>query len=78
MKIDALYSPEEKYFDYRADLHKITPPTLVVVGDKDWICPPSKSAWRLGRCNLQKPLLTNRKLGIYCRAGATRRVVRRA
>jgi pimeloyl-ACP methyl ester carboxylesterase len=36
---DDLYSPEEKYFDYRNKLHLITPPTLVVVGEKDWICP---------------------------------------
>ncbi|KAF3021443.1 hypothetical protein E8E14_006803 [Neopestalotiopsis sp. 37M] len=38
-----LYSEEEKYFDYREDLHKITAKTLVVVGDKDWICPPENS-----------------------------------
>ncbi|KAF7516970.1 hypothetical protein G7054_g13963 [Neopestalotiopsis clavispora] len=27
---------------WREDLHKITAKTLVVVGDKDWICPPAK------------------------------------
>lgn len=34
-----LYSEAEKYFDYTADLHKITAKTLVVVGADDWICP---------------------------------------
>lgn len=38
--IDDLYSEQEKYFDYRQDLPKITAKTLVVVGEKDWICPP--------------------------------------
>lgn len=36
---DDLYSQDEKYFDYRDRLHLISAPTLVVVGDKDWICP---------------------------------------
>ncbi|ORY29318.1 prolyl aminopeptidase [Naematelia encephala] len=40
---NALYSEEEKYFDYRPRLREITAPTLIVVGDKDWICPPSQS-----------------------------------
>lgn len=39
---DDLYSEQEKYFDYRESLHKITAKTLVIVGDKDWICPPGK------------------------------------
>lgn len=34
-----LYSAAEKHFDYRAQLAHITAKTLVVVGDKDWICP---------------------------------------
>ncbi|KAL2830485.1 Alpha/Beta hydrolase protein [Aspergillus cavernicola] len=38
-----LYSESEKYFDYRAQLGSITAKTLVIVGDKDWICPPSQS-----------------------------------
>ncbi|KAI4600569.1 hypothetical protein KJ359_000928 [Pestalotiopsis sp. 9143b] len=38
-----LYSEKEKYFDYRQDLPRITAKTLVVVGDKDWICPPENS-----------------------------------
>ncbi|KAI7778945.1 proline iminopeptidase [Diaporthe eres] len=38
-----LYSEQEKYFDYRADLYRITAKTLVVVGDKDWICPLANS-----------------------------------
>ena len=36
---DDLYSAAEKHFDYRAQLAHITAKTLVVVGDKDWICP---------------------------------------
>ncbi|WVW85963.1 hypothetical protein I302_108001 [Kwoniella bestiolae CBS 10118] len=38
-----LYSEEEKYFDYRPKLKEITAKTLIVVGEKDWICPPSQS-----------------------------------
>ncbi|KAJ0164869.1 Proline iminopeptidase [Colletotrichum tanaceti] len=38
-----LYSEEEKYFDYTDRLPQITAKTLVVVGDKDWICPPENS-----------------------------------
>ncbi|KAJ0107000.1 hypothetical protein J7T55_011095 [Diaporthe amygdali] len=38
-----LYSESEKYFDYRNDLHRITAKTLVIVGDKDWICPLGNS-----------------------------------
>ncbi|KKY35569.1 putative proline iminopeptidase [Diaporthe ampelina] len=38
-----LYSDREKYFDYRDDLHRITARTLVIVGDKDWICPLANS-----------------------------------
>jgi proline iminopeptidase len=40
---DALYSDEEKYFDYRESLHLVTARTLIIVGDQDWICPPSQS-----------------------------------
>lgn len=40
--VDDLYSEKEKYFDYRDQLHRITAKTLAVVGDKDWICPPSR------------------------------------
>ncbi|KAL7420941.1 hypothetical protein Q5752_004895 [Cryptotrichosporon argae] len=40
---NALYSEEEKYFDYRDRLSEITVPTLIVVGEKDWICPLSQS-----------------------------------
>jgi proline iminopeptidase len=40
---DELYSEEEKYFDYRESLHLITAKTLIMVGDQDWICPPSQS-----------------------------------
>lgn len=39
MKTDSLYSEEEKYFDYTDKLDKITAKTLVLVGDRDWICP---------------------------------------
>lgn len=39
---DELYSEQEKYFDYRNDLHRVTAKTLIIVGDQDWICPPSK------------------------------------
>ncbi|WWC71820.1 uncharacterized protein I206_105779 [Kwoniella pini CBS 10737] len=38
-----LYSEEEKYFDYRPKLNQIKSKTLIIVGDKDWICPPSQS-----------------------------------
>ncbi|KAF4845306.1 Proline iminopeptidase [Colletotrichum siamense] len=38
-----LYSEKEKYFDYTDRLAQITAKTLVVVGDKDWICPPENS-----------------------------------
>ncbi|KAF3398842.1 Proline iminopeptidase [Talaromyces pinophilus] len=38
-----LYSEEEKYFDYKEKLGSITAKTLVIVGEKDWICPPDNS-----------------------------------
>jgi proline iminopeptidase len=38
--VDDLYSEEEKYFDYTEKLGSITAKTLVIVGEKDWICPP--------------------------------------
>lgn len=41
--LDDLYSEKEKYFDYTDHLSKITAKTLVVVGTKDWICPPENS-----------------------------------
>ncbi|KAK8093502.1 alpha/beta-hydrolase [Apiospora hydei] len=41
--LDDLYSESEKYFDYRDRLDRITAKTLVIVGDKDWICPPENS-----------------------------------
>ncbi|GME35850.1 putative proline iminopeptidase [Neofusicoccum parvum] len=40
---NALYSEQEKYFDYRNDLHRVTAKTLIVVGEEDWICPPTQS-----------------------------------
>jgi proline iminopeptidase len=40
---DELYSEGEKYFDYRDSLHLISAKTLIIVGDHDWICPPSQS-----------------------------------
>lgn len=40
--LDDLYSESEKYFDYRDQLSQITAKTLVIVGDKDWICPPGR------------------------------------
>jgi proline iminopeptidase len=43
MPVDDLYSEQEKYFDYRADLNKIGARTLIIVGDQDWICPPRQS-----------------------------------
>ena len=39
---DDLYSEQEKYFDYRSRLHEISIPTLIIVGENDWICPPSE------------------------------------
>ncbi|OLN81968.1 Proline iminopeptidase 4 [Colletotrichum chlorophyti] len=38
-----LYSEKEKYFDYTEQLPQIAAKTLVIVGDKDWICPPENS-----------------------------------
>ncbi|KGO55398.1 Alpha/beta hydrolase fold-1 [Penicillium expansum] len=38
-----LYAEQEKYFDYRDQLHSITAKTLVIVGERDWICPPEQS-----------------------------------
>ncbi|KAF8862477.1 alpha/beta-hydrolase [Acephala macrosclerotiorum] len=38
-----LYSASEKYFDYRDQLKNISAKTLVLVGEKDWICPPDQS-----------------------------------
>ncbi|KAI1851029.1 hypothetical protein JX265_004561 [Neoarthrinium moseri] len=50
-----LYSEEEKYFDYTDRLSEITAKTLVIVGDRDWICPPDNSkliASRIPRAEL--------------------------
>ncbi|KAL1864489.1 hypothetical protein VTK73DRAFT_5860 [Phialemonium thermophilum] len=44
-----LYSDQEKYFDYRQDLPKVTAKTLVVVGKNDWICPPEHSEFIASR-----------------------------
>ncbi|PMD41926.1 alpha/beta-hydrolase [Hyaloscypha variabilis F] len=38
-----LYSKSEKYFDYRDQLKHISAKALVLVGEKDWICPPGQS-----------------------------------
>ncbi|KAF7557574.1 hypothetical protein G7Z17_g606 [Cylindrodendrum hubeiense] len=38
-----LYSETEKYFDYTDSLHRISAKTLIVVGDRDWICPLENS-----------------------------------
>ncbi|PYH87474.1 alpha/beta-hydrolase [Aspergillus ellipticus CBS 707.79] len=40
---NALYATPEKHFDYRSQLGNITARTLVLVGEKDWICPPAQS-----------------------------------
>jgi pimeloyl-ACP methyl ester carboxylesterase len=40
---DELYSEAEKYFDYRESLHLVIAKTLIIVGEQDWICPPSQS-----------------------------------
>lgn len=40
---DDLYAEHEKHFDYRDQLHLITAKTLVIVGERDWICPPEQS-----------------------------------
>jgi proline iminopeptidase len=42
VKKDNLYSKSEKYFDYRDQLKHISAKTLVLVGEKDWICPPGE------------------------------------
>ncbi|KAJ5546880.1 Alpha/beta hydrolase fold-1 [Penicillium frequentans] len=38
-----LYSNTEKYFDYTDRLQYITASALIVVGERDWICPPQLS-----------------------------------
>ncbi|RDW64245.1 hypothetical protein BP5796_10747 [Coleophoma crateriformis] len=38
-----LYSQDEKYFDYREGLKTVSVPALVLVGEKDWICPLEES-----------------------------------
>ena len=43
MSTDELYSEKEKYFDYRESLHRISARTLIIVGEQDWICPPTQS-----------------------------------
>ncbi|KAJ7119441.1 prolyl aminopeptidase [Mycena epipterygia] len=40
---NALYSEAEKHFDFRAALGRVTAKTLIIVGEQDWICPPSQS-----------------------------------
>ncbi|KAH6977551.1 Alpha/Beta hydrolase protein [Ilyonectria sp. MPI-CAGE-AT-0026] len=40
---NSLYSEDEKYFDYTDRLDTITAKTLVLVGDRDWICPIENS-----------------------------------
>ncbi|KAI9927069.1 hypothetical protein ASPWEDRAFT_177529 [Aspergillus wentii DTO 134E9] len=44
-----LYSESEKLFDYRDSLERITAKTLVIVGEKDWICPPEQSRYIASR-----------------------------
>jgi proline iminopeptidase len=39
IKLDELYSKSEKFFDYREKLKDIEAPTLIIVGEHDWICP---------------------------------------
>ncbi|KAJ5660133.1 Alpha/beta hydrolase fold-1 [Penicillium longicatenatum] len=38
-----LYSDDEKFFDYTDQLQSITANTLILVGERDWICPPQLS-----------------------------------
>ncbi|RAQ71325.1 alpha/beta hydrolase [Aspergillus flavus] len=38
-----LYAEPEKFFDYRDDLSTVTAKTLIIVGERDWICPPAQS-----------------------------------
>lgn len=40
---NSLYSETEKYFDFTKDLPNVKVPTLIVVGEKDWICPKDQS-----------------------------------
>ncbi|KAH3661509.1 hypothetical protein OGAPHI_006356 [Ogataea philodendri] len=40
---NSLYAESEKYFDYTNKLALLETPTLIIVGEKDWICPPSQS-----------------------------------
>ncbi|ODN81059.1 hypothetical protein, variant [Cryptococcus amylolentus CBS 6039] len=40
---NSLYSEKEKYFDYREGLKTLAIPTLIFVGEHDWITPPSQS-----------------------------------
>ncbi|KAB8224911.1 Alpha/Beta hydrolase protein [Aspergillus novoparasiticus] len=38
-----LYAEPEKFFDYRDGLSTVTAKTLIIVGERDWICPPAQS-----------------------------------
>jgi proline iminopeptidase len=44
-----LYAEPEKFFDYREQLPSVTAKTLVIVGEKDWICPPKQSRYIASR-----------------------------
>ncbi|ODO06080.1 hypothetical protein L198_01309 [Cryptococcus wingfieldii CBS 7118] len=41
---NSLYSEKEKYFDYREGLKTLSIPTLIFVGEHDWITPPCTPA----------------------------------
>lgn len=58
-RTDDLYSETEKYFDYREKLPGITAETLVVVGEKDWICTPGKRLLKLERTPLKRIIQIN-------------------
>jgi hypothetical protein len=60
---DDLYSAQEKYFDYREQLHRITANTLVIVGEKDWIC-PSRASLMSRQANVDADSV-HRQLGIH-------------
>ncbi|KAH3914382.1 hypothetical protein HBI56_093360 [Parastagonospora nodorum] len=62
---NALYSEREKYFDYRESLHLVAAKTLIIVGDQDWICPPSQS-------RVMAALIPNAQLEVF--AGANHSV----
>ncbi|CAG7924915.1 unnamed protein product [Penicillium olsonii] len=66
-----LYAEPEKFFDYRDRLHLITAKSLVIVGGRDWICPPEQSkdiATRIPGARLE--IIENANHGVHLEKNA--------